>query len=129
MGIFFDHDWFDARLRSAGLTRAALAQAAGMTIDELEMVFNDRRELEGGEVHAFARVLAADPREVANRSGIADVNDLGPPPSISTMGSVRGPMAAAPAPAVTREMIAGIHERLDRLERMLEMVLGKLDRR
>jgi hypothetical protein len=30
---------------------------------------------------------------------------------------------------VTREVIAGIHERLDRLERMLELVLSKLDRR
>ncbi len=30
---------------------------------------------------------------------------------------------------VTREVITGIHERLDRLERMLEMVLSKLDRR
>jgi hypothetical protein len=31
--------------------------------------------------------------------------------------------------AVTREVIAGIHERLDRLERLLEMVIAKLDRR
>jgi hypothetical protein len=30
---------------------------------------------------------------------------------------------------VTREVIAGLHERMDRLERMIEMVLHKLDRR
>jgi hypothetical protein len=30
---------------------------------------------------------------------------------------------------VSREVIAGIHERLDRLEKMLELVISKLDRR
>jgi hypothetical protein len=29
---------------------------------------------------------------------------------------------------VTREVIAGIHERMDRLERMLELVIAKLDK-
>ena len=57
MGIFFDQDWFDGRLEQAGLTRAAMARVTGMTIDEIEMVFSDRRELEGPEIHAIARVL------------------------------------------------------------------------
>jgi Helix-turn-helix domain len=121
MGIFFDHDWFDDRLKAAGLTRGSLAKAAGMTIDEVEMVFNDRRELEEPEVHAIARVLSADPREVANRGGVAEP---GPAPV-----SRRGGGSAPGEFAVTREVIAGIHERLDRLERMLELVIAKLDRR
>ena len=37
MGIFFDQDWFDDRLKSAGLTQAAMAQAAGMTIDDIDL--------------------------------------------------------------------------------------------
>jgi Helix-turn-helix domain len=126
MGIFFDQDWFDDRLKAAGLTRASMAQAAGMTIDEVEMVFADRRELEGSEVHAIARALSADPREVANRSGAAD------PGMLASMPAMRAGRGGASAPAefaVTREVIAGIHERLDRLERMLEMVISKLDRR
>ncbi|MEZ6030804.1 MAG: hypothetical protein R3C46_13765 [Hyphomonadaceae bacterium] len=123
MGIFFDQDWFDARLKAAGLTRGALAQAAGMTIDEVEMVFADRRELESDEVHAIARMLAADPREVANRSGLADLDDAPAP------RPARGAGAAPGGYQVTREVIAGIHERLDRLERMLELVIQKLDRR
>lgn len=128
MGIFFDHDWFDDRLRAAGLTRASMAQAAGMTIDEVEMVFSDRRELEGPEVHAIARMLRADPGEVASRSGAAD------PGVLASTPVMRAPMREAPAMApqgfqVTREVIAGLHERIDRLERMLEMVLHKLDRR
>ena len=55
MGLFFDQDWFDERLKAAGLSRAKMAQAAGMTADEVEMVFRDQRELEGFEVQAFAR--------------------------------------------------------------------------
>src|SRR5690349_2214550 len=107
MGIFFDHDWFDARLKAAGLARAGMAQAAGMTIDEVEMVFRDQRELDQIEVQAIARVLSADPREVANRSGAADPAGLAP--------SMKAPIRAAAAGGdfvVTREVIAGIHERL-----------------
>jgi hypothetical protein len=124
VGIFFDQDWFDVRLQQAGLTRAAMARAAGMTVDELEMVFSDRRELEGPEIHAIARILSADPREVANRSGAADPGDAAPDAI-----NLRPAKNAAPEFAVTREVIAGIHERLDRLERLIEVVIHKLDRR
>lgn len=128
MGIFFDQDWFDARLKAAGLTRGSMAQAAGMTMDEIEMVFSDRRELGAGEVRAIARVLSADPREIASRSGLADLEEE----SSSIAMTPRFDRSASQPGAgyqVTREVIAGIHERLDRLERMLELVLSKLDRR
>jgi Helix-turn-helix domain len=125
MGLFFDQDWFDDKLKAAGLTRAAMAQAAGMTIDEIEMVFSDRREFEGPEVQAIARMLHADPREVASRSGAADAGMVA---ATSSGAPIR---AASPGGefVVTREVIAGLHERFDRLERMLELVLSKLDRR
>ena len=126
MGIFFDQDWFDGRLEQAGLTRAAMARAAGMTIDEIEMVFSDRRELEGPEIHAIARVLDADPREVASRSGAADPGQLAQRDDAINLRPARN---AAPEFAVTREVIAGLHERLDRLERLIEVVIQKLDRR
>jgi transcriptional regulator with XRE-family HTH domain len=126
MGIFFDQDWFDGRLEQAGLTRAALARAAGMTIDEIEMVFSDRRELESPEIHAIARVLDADPREVASRSGAADPGQLAQRDDAINLRPARN---AAPEFAVTREVIAGLHERLDRLERLIEVVIQKLDRR
>lgn len=128
MGLFFDQDWFDERLKAAGLTRAAIAQAAGMSIDEVEMVFRDQRELEGPEVHAIARVLGADPREVASRSGVANPGPADAAPAITIRSSLR-PMSAEPEFVVTREVIQGIHERLDRLERLLELVLQKVDRR
>lgn len=122
MGLFFDQDWFDERLKAAGLTRAHMARAAGMTADEVEMVFHDQRELAGPEVNAIARVLRADPQEVANRSGAADLGDEFETP-------LRGRASAEPEFVVTREVIAGLHERLDRLERLIEMVIARLDRR
>jgi transcriptional regulator with XRE-family HTH domain len=129
MGLFFDQDWFDARLKAQGLTRLAIAQAAGMTIDEVEMVFRDQRELEGREVTAIARVLRVDPREVANRSG-ASLDGEGEAVPIDDMRPAINRSASAPEGfQVTREVIAGIHERLDRLERMIELVITKLDRR
>jgi hypothetical protein len=126
MGIFFDQDWFDSRLEQAGLTRASMARAAGMTVDEIEMVFSDRRELEGPEIHAIARVLAADPREVADRSG---ASDPGEPAMRADAINLRPARNAAPEFAVTRDVIVGIHERLDRLERLIEVVIQKLDGR
>jgi hypothetical protein len=126
MGIFFDQDWFDDRLKAAGLTRAALAQAAGMSIDEVEMVFADRRELEGPEVHAIARMLSADPIEVANRSGAGDPGAMAAKPVMQQPGRGEAPPTAGFV--ITREVIAGIHERLDRLERLIEVVIQKVDR-
>ena len=127
MGIFFDQDWFDARLKATGLTRASMAHAANMTIDEVEMVFRDQRELEGREVNAIARILRVDPQEVATRSGAAETGANAY--DRSEMNTPVRPILAGGEFQVTREVIAGIHERLDRLERMIELVLTKLDRR
>jgi transcriptional regulator with XRE-family HTH domain len=130
MGLFFDQDWFDERLKAAGLSRAKMAQAAGMTADEVEMVFRDQRELEGFEVQAIARVLRADPREVASRSGATDMGLEQASHAIHPSEMLRAPRRSAePEFVVTREVIAGLHERIDRLERLLEMVIAKLDRR
>lgn len=121
MGLFFDQDWFDDRLKASGLTRATLAHAAGMTVDEIEMAFRDQRELEQREVRAIARALRADPDEVANRSGASPVGSPG-----DSQG--RGFGEPEPGFVVTREVIAGLHERLDRLERLVELVIAKLDK-
>ena len=127
MGIFFDQDWFDDRLRASGLTRGSLALAAGMSVDEIEMVFRDQRELDKGEIWAFARVLSVDPVEIASRSGAADPSESAG--TISLGEQMRGGMAAPKSDfVITREVIAGIHERMDRIERMLELVIAKLDK-
>lgn len=127
MGLFFDQDWFDDRLKASGLTRSALAQASGMTIDEVEQVFHDQRELEPSEVRAFARLLSRDPQEVASRSGAADPG-AAPAGSMGGFGRLSEAMAPEPSFTVTREVIAGLHERMDRLEQLVELVIVKLDK-
>lgn len=71
MALFFDTDWFDARLGERGLSRDVLAAAAGMSGADLAMLFKDQRELSAGEVAVFAELLGVAPAEVAVRAGIS----------------------------------------------------------
>ena len=71
MALFFDHDWFDARLAERGLNRAALAAAARMSPAELDLAFKDQRELSAAEVAAFAELLGQTAAEVALRAGVS----------------------------------------------------------
>lgn len=128
MALFFDQDWFDDRLKASGLSRAGLAQAAGMSIDEIERVFRDQRELELGEVQAVARALSLSPREVADRSGLPSGAGEALSGAVSNGGSGLGAGDGQATFAMTRDMVAGLHERMDRLEQLLEMVLRRLDR-
>jgi hypothetical protein len=97
-----------------------MAQAAGMTLDEIEMVFRDQRELERDEVRAIARVLRSDPDEVALRSGAGLSDGVG-----SDLDRSEPQVAGL---ALSREALGGLHERMDRLEQMLQMVISRLDR-
>lgn len=71
MALFFDAEWFDARLVERGLSRTVLAAAAGMTEAELTLAFKDQRELSAAEVQAFADILGVPAAEVADRAGIS----------------------------------------------------------
>lgn len=71
MALFFDADWFDARLSERGLTRGVLAAVGGLTEDELALVFKDQRELSAGQVAAFAELLGVAAAEVASRAGVS----------------------------------------------------------
>ena len=62
----------------------------------------------------------------SSRSGVADPGELASAPVMRSPGRETG---AQPGFVVTREVIAGLHERLDRLERLVELVIQKLDRR
>jgi hypothetical protein len=123
VALFFDFDWFDDRLKSLGLGRDNLARNAGMTIDEIDMIFDDKRRISVSEINSFADTLSVSPEIVAKYCGVGDlqlerrIQDSGE--SVSQNGEM----------AVSREMIMGIHERLDRLESLVEMVLTKLDAR
>ena len=59
-----------------------LAAVAGLTTDELALVFKDQRELSAGQVTAFAELLGVTAAEVADHAGVA------------TPGRVEDPVAA-----------------------------------
>lgn len=71
MSLFFDAEWFDARLAERGLDRAALALAAGLERSDLHLVFTNERAATAPELAVFAGVLKADIVEVTLRAGIA----------------------------------------------------------
>ena len=71
MALFFDTAWFDERLGARGISRAALAAAAGLSEAELAEVFKDQRELSAGQVAVFAELLGLTAADVASHGGIS----------------------------------------------------------
>ena len=71
MALFFDADWFDARLAERGLTREILAAACGLSEADMALVFKDQRELTAREVAVLAEMLGAGPAEIAEHAGVA----------------------------------------------------------
>jgi hypothetical protein len=71
MALFFDADWFDARLAERGLSRTVMAATASLSTTDLALVFKDQRELSAGEVAIFAELLGVEAAEVASRAGIS----------------------------------------------------------
>jgi hypothetical protein len=71
MALFFDAEWFDARLGERGLSREVMAAAAGMSAADLGLVFKDQREISAGEVAVFAELLGVEAAEVAKRAGVS----------------------------------------------------------
>ncbi len=71
MSLFFDADWFDAKLEERGLDRNALAACAGLDRAQLHAVYINERALEPAELRAFASLLGADLIETSLKSGIA----------------------------------------------------------
>ena len=71
MALFFDADWFDARLGERGLSREIMAAAAGMSPADLALVFKDQREISAWEVAVFAELLGVPADQVASRAGVS----------------------------------------------------------
>ncbi|MGH6949914.1 MAG: DNA-binding protein [Vitreimonas sp.] len=71
MTLFFDAEWFDAKLVECGLDRAALAVAAGVERSDLHLVFANERAATAAELAVFAEALKADIVEVTLRAGVA----------------------------------------------------------
>ena len=102
MALFFDAQWFDAKLQAHQTTRQNLADHLGMTLAELGELWKDQRELKAHEVLAMARFLKSSPQEIADHAGVST-----PVPRI--------PLDVVDAAAKLEEM----NGRLMRLERMM----------
>jgi transcriptional regulator with XRE-family HTH domain len=92
MALFFDADWFDARLAERGLNRGVLAAVSGMSEAELSLIFKDQRELSVAEVCAFAELLGVTPQEIANRAGVST-----PSPTTDPIAALEARVAALEA--------------------------------
>ena len=71
MALFFDAEWFDARLGERGLSRETLAAAAGLRPEDLALAFKDQREITAREVAVFAELLGVEAAEVARHAGVS----------------------------------------------------------
>jgi transcriptional regulator with XRE-family HTH domain len=100
MALFFDTDWFNARLAERGLSQSDAARALGLDAGEIAEVWKDQRELSVRNVRALADLLDAPATEVASRAGVST------------------PVPADP-PADTHAALAEFSERLSRIERAL----------
>ena len=54
MSLFFDRHWFDRKLTVQNNTRTEMAAMAGVSIDELALMFKDQMEVTSQHVRAWA---------------------------------------------------------------------------
>lgn len=71
MALFFDTEWFEARLAAVHLSRGDTARALGLSDSEIAEVWKDQRELSARDVTTLAALLAATPRDIAEHAGIS----------------------------------------------------------
>jgi transcriptional regulator with XRE-family HTH domain len=110
MALFFDAEWFDARLAANGMARSDVARALGIDNEEVTLVWKDQRELSAREVAALASLLDTTAHEVAKRAGI----------------STPVPQPMPTDPVALAATLSDITERLTRLERALADVKALL---
>lgn len=82
MALFFDQDWFDAKLAALTLTRDDVAAALRLMRSEVDEIWKDQRELSSGDVVMLARLLKTPADEIATRAGIST-----PTPQAASGGS------------------------------------------
>ena len=79
MALFFNQDWFAARMRAHHLTPDTVARALGLSAAQWRAVTRDQRELRPREVQALAQLLGASRRR-CTEAGIAPRAPPLPPP-------------------------------------------------
>jgi len=100
MALFFDSTWFDARLAAAGIARADVARALGLSDAQVAELWKDQRELSARDVAALANLLSVSPEDIAKHAGVS--TPVPKPPAADQSGALED-----------------ISQRLARVERML----------
>jgi transcriptional regulator with XRE-family HTH domain len=71
MALFFDTDWFDARLAATGLTRAQLGATLGLSEEQVAEIWKDQREISANEVAMLAALFGVTAEQIAHHAGIS----------------------------------------------------------
>lgn len=71
MALFFDQDWFDQRLASVAKSQADIAAALALSVEQVEEIWKDQRELMPQEVKLLASLLQASVAEIADHAGVS----------------------------------------------------------
>lgn len=111
MALFFDQDWFDARLSQTGSTRADVARLLSLSEEQVAEIWKDQRELKAQDVLKLARFLNISPAEVANRAGVSTPV---PQAALDGVGEVE---ALRQQVRSLEELVRDLRARIDRLER------------
>ncbi len=121
MALFFDTDWFDARLRDVGLSHADLARAMGLAPESLRAIWKDQRTVTDSEFRLLAMLLGVPEVEVRRRAGIQGAAPGATPPEraqSSAPSALDDPHLAA--------RLRGIEMQLVRLENRMERLMHHL---
>ena len=87
MALFFDSQWFDARLAAVALTRADVATALGLDATQIAEVWKDQRELSANDVRLLSALLSVPAQEIANRAGVSTPVPKDAPPDAAEFGA------------------------------------------
>jgi transcriptional regulator with XRE-family HTH domain len=71
MALFFDGEWFNARLAASHLALGDVARALGVGEAQIAEIWKDQRELSAQDVSILAGLLAVEPEEIARRAGVS----------------------------------------------------------
>jgi transcriptional regulator with XRE-family HTH domain len=71
MALFFDHEWFDARLKALHLSRGDVARALGVNDQALAEIWKDQRELSARDVATLTALLDVSPKDIAKHAGVS----------------------------------------------------------
>lgn len=118
MALFFDQEWFDARLGERGLDRPSLAVILGLHPEEIEDMWKDQREISAREVLLLAELLGVSVQDIARYGGVAT-----PLPGAQTaLGEKAEALARI---GVLEARLASLEQEMAALRRMLAPPAGR----